>query len=123
MEQIYDESFDIYFGTFFAIAALSLILFINPLMKQGTDALPTNETVYVESEQPLREEQWTGAQVKYLLWDIETVNVPIYVGGVQFNDLNDVRELIQYIYPTTQYRISTQKNEKGIVTSIQFTIS
>lgn len=117
---VFEESIDTLLGIFFTTAALSLLLAVNPLINKSNDALQEPTTVYVQSEQSLTEVYWSGAQVKYKLWDIEKLNIPIYVGSVKFTDLNDVRQLIDAIPSNARFQMKTVKDAKGKITQINF---
>lgn len=117
---IYEEAIETFLGVFLTTAALSLILAINPLINKSNDAIQEPTTIYAKMEQPITEVFWTGAQVKFTLWDIEKIGVPIYVGSVAFNDLSDVRKYIDAIYVSSTYRMTTQKDSEGKVTQINF---
>ena len=118
---VFEEAIETFLGVFLTTAALSLILAINPLINKSNDAIQEPTTVYVQSEQPQSEVFWTGAQVKYTLWEVEKMGIPIYVGGIEFNDLSDVRQYIDSIFPSQTYRMTTQKDQSGKVTQINFT--
>lgn len=117
---VFEESIDTLLGIFFTTAALSLLLAVNPLINKSNDALQEPTTVYVQSEQSLTEVYWSGAQVKYKLWDVEKLNIPIYVGSIKFTDLNDVRQLVDAIPSNARFQMKTVKDAKGKITQINF---
>lgn len=121
MDKLISVLTDNIIGILLMIGALSFLVYNNQMLVDGYRLLDSPKTVYVQSEQPLEQHYWTGAQVQYLLWTIEDLDYPISVGATTYSNLKDVRKHVGTISSNVPLNMTKQVDANGKILHIQFT--
>lgn len=116
------EAFELIFGVFIFLSALTNIMFSTTDLLKAFDEVPTSQTVYnVQTEIPT-EVLWTGAQVVGKLYRLTDDNVPIEVESIVFNTDKDVMQKQDLINLNVEYKQTITYNKDGKPTVIKFQI-
>jgi len=104
--------------------ALGQLIYSQDTFLQGTRALPTTETVYIEANNIHNQnDYWYGSQIIVYLKNSDLNETPVQVGGVLFESDKQVEELWSYIHPNSSYTMSPVITENGQITKIRFELN